>query len=297
MENSEGSSQNSKKKPTGKGRGPAFHALDDKLLAESWIAVSEDPVTGTDQTKDSFWNAVKEQGGFTARTPESLRQRWGVISRSVSKFCGVLSTVIKINQSGTTNEDHFDRAMQLYEQDEGKPFKFSGCHEVLSKCPKFKLNIASEKASPSSSSGTSKENPSLQTPTSRPLGRDRSKAAASTEAYEARRTAALERIAAATEQKAQVLGEYSKAIQRQNLLRIATTKLDDLDPISKKILILEKQQVLREMTNLDFGQASLEPTSEDAKDSEFDPYRMFIIEDGGEDDKAEENERENAPEI
>ncbi|XP_039451002.1 uncharacterized protein LOC120429972 [Culex pipiens pallens] len=117
-----------KKKSSGKKRGAGFHPQDDLQLAKSWIAVSEDPIKGTDQTKDSFWSSVKDHGRFETRTPDGLRQRWGVVSRAVSKFCGIMTNLQNKNQCGTTDEDKLDKAAVIFKQDEGKEFRFLACY-------------------------------------------------------------------------------------------------------------------------------------------------------------------------
>ncbi|XP_039439984.1 uncharacterized protein LOC120420922 [Culex pipiens pallens] len=247
-----------KKKSSGKKRGAGFHPQDDLQLAKSWIAVSEDPIKGTDQTKDSFWSSVKEHGGFETRTPDGLRQRWGVVSRAVSKFCGIMTNLQNKNQSGTTDEDKLDKAAVIFKQDEGKEFRFLACYDVLSFCPKFSVDLgnsvgaASTSAASTSTASPSAANSYAESPTGRPCGRDKSKFlsnnASNIHALELRRAEALERIASAAEVKAKVFTEYKNELRQKNVIQIATTRLDDLDPISRKIMIIEKQRVLQELT-------------------------------------------------
>lgn len=239
------SSSSQKKTPSR--RGNNFHPLDDQQLAKAWISVSEDPIKGTDQTKTIFWTSVKEVGQFLARTPESLRQRWRVLSHAVSKFSGHMNSVTKLNQSGTNNEDTLSKALELFKKDEGREFKFLPCYDILSECPKFKSEpTTSATASPASSSPNVSAL-SSGSPKGRPIGRDRAKIAGSISSVEVRRVEALERIASATEKKAEVFADLSSALKHQNFLRVATTPIDDLDPISRKIILIEKKRVLQEL--------------------------------------------------
>lgn len=255
-----------KKTPAKVGRGAAFLPQDDVQLCRSWVAVSEDPVKGTDQSKELFWATIREHGEFMARTPDSLRQRWGTISRAVSKFSGIMSTVTNLNKSGTNDEDKLNKALELFKQDEKKEFKFLDCFEVLSRCPKFRVN-SEEKVNQITGLTTAASSSAVATagsPTVRPAGRDKSKGAQLVASLEARRAAALERIAEATERKTRVFDEYRKAYEHQNFIAIATTRLDDLDPISKKILLIEKKRVLNELTsNVRFNSSEEEVPSVD----------------------------------
>ncbi|GJY02891.1 hypothetical protein Tco_0361043 [Tanacetum coccineum] len=73
------------------------------LLAECFIQVSEDPKTGCDQKRDTFWykiqnvyNTEAKKKGFTERTKNMLTGKWTPMNASVLKF----------NQLGCRNRVH-----------------------------------------------------------------------------------------------------------------------------------------------------------------------------------------------
>lgn len=84
--------------------------------------------------------------------------------------------------------------------------------------------------------------------TPRPIGRNAAKSALRSNAIESRRAEALERIAAASEKKNHLFEEYTAALKQQNMIKVATARLEGLDPYSAKILLLEKQRLLEEMS-------------------------------------------------
>lgn len=85
-------------KKVGKGRN--FSKEEDVQLCKSWLTISEDPITGTDQRASTFWESVvKDYSTYQShgdRTLCSLQSRWGVINRGVSKFVGFLDKVSNV---------------------------------------------------------------------------------------------------------------------------------------------------------------------------------------------------------
>lgn len=127
---------------SGKQRGKNFSDRENRQLCLSWLAVSEDPIKGTDQSCTTFWSTILDHAkdqvpSFDSRTPDAIRQRWGVMSRSISKFTGCYKAVLRINESGTNDDDKIEKAKKMYNADQQEEFKFLECWEILKKSPKF----------------------------------------------------------------------------------------------------------------------------------------------------------------
>lgn len=60
---------------------------------------------------------------------------------------------------------------------------------------------------------------------------------------------ALEKIAAASEGKLQLYKEYAEALRQENLIKLATIKVEELDEISARLVTLQKQKMLAALEN------------------------------------------------
>uniref|UniRef100_A0A336KE48 CSON006713 protein n=1 Tax=Culicoides sonorensis TaxID=179676 RepID=A0A336KE48_CULSO len=113
-----------------------FSIEEDYQLCKSWKIISEDPIHGTDQSRTKFWINVQQHLG--ERPVDSLRQRFGVISRNVSKFVGIYSSDLRLNQSGKSSVDKFDDAVEMFKKEmKVRSFQFRSCWEVLKDTQKF----------------------------------------------------------------------------------------------------------------------------------------------------------------
>ncbi|GJW58705.1 hypothetical protein Tco_0105436 [Tanacetum coccineum] len=98
------------------------------ILAESFIQISEDPKTGCDQQKDSFWykifdvyNAEAKKRGFIERTKNMLTGKWTPMNASVQKFNQLVSETLA--HSGENDQDWITRVKILYKTHTGCDFK------------------------------------------------------------------------------------------------------------------------------------------------------------------------------
>ena len=73
------------------GRTANYTAEEDTLLCRAWLNVSLDAAVATDQTRDTYWDRMKEY--FDARntsgidrTDRSLRSRWSLISKDCQSW-------------------------------------------------------------------------------------------------------------------------------------------------------------------------------------------------------------------
>jgi hypothetical protein len=48
-----------------------------------------------------------------------------------------------LEESGTNDEDKFQKALEWYAEKERKPFRFENCHAILSKAAKWRSSFAS----------------------------------------------------------------------------------------------------------------------------------------------------------
>jgi hypothetical protein len=96
------------KKP--KTRQANFTIEEDLTLISSYLAISQDPVQGTDQTYEILWIRVHEYfhahtTSETKRTIGSLQNRWSTIQLGTNKYSGCLSKIESLRQSGLTEEN------------------------------------------------------------------------------------------------------------------------------------------------------------------------------------------------
>lgn len=92
-----------------KGRGPNFTAEENKTLCRSWLTVSSNARVGVYQTSEAFWEKVKNEfdditENRFSRNSAALMNRFGDITKEVSKFCGCYEEIIRQNPSGHNEE-------------------------------------------------------------------------------------------------------------------------------------------------------------------------------------------------
>ncbi|KAE8795898.1 hypothetical protein D1007_29174 [Hordeum vulgare] len=136
-----------------KGRGGKYTNDEDILLCNTWLQVSRDPSIGGEQSKDVYWNLMKEhfdlhnKSGID-RSTRSLCSRWLTINRDCQKWAIAQKVVDKLNPSGTNDIDRFNIAQNLFKGEEkktkkgnikkGRPFTLPHCYEELKDDEKWK---------------------------------------------------------------------------------------------------------------------------------------------------------------
>ena len=74
--------------------GSGYTAAEDEVLARAWLVASGDPVVGTKQSGESYFNAVHENyeqirpRNRDARSVESVKCRLKTLLKEVTKFSG-----------------------------------------------------------------------------------------------------------------------------------------------------------------------------------------------------------------
>ena len=114
-------------------------------LCRSWVAISKDPLIGTNQEAMTFWSRVAQHFNKdipgSKRTAGSLKARWGVLQKVINKFCGCVNQVKQHNQSGASLEDCLNRALHFFSKDQKVVFKHLCCYNILSKVLKWSAYI------------------------------------------------------------------------------------------------------------------------------------------------------------
>ena len=87
-----------------------FSEGEDKDLVTAWLNIGSDAAVGNQQNRASFWGRVHDLYKQTCviekgRTRSSLEHRWTYVQQNVSKFCGCMDQVQRLNRSGGTEQD------------------------------------------------------------------------------------------------------------------------------------------------------------------------------------------------
>jgi hypothetical protein len=126
---------------------------EDLYLCKAYKHVSTDPSIGAFQNADEFWRRIKsafdyivkknldEGQVFVDRKASSLTDRFQrKIGRETTKFNAELLNRIRLNESGKTEEDRINDAMEDYKmKNEGKKFLWKHCLKVMHTIPQYKV--------------------------------------------------------------------------------------------------------------------------------------------------------------
>lgn len=129
----------SKKQP----RGTNFDDDEIDQLCRSWLHISQNAQTGTGKKNDVFWESVGNHFNESRpehseiRTKRSLETKWGSIQKSVSKFCGSVSKIRELDESGSSEDDVIEKSLALYKSTIGTNFTLMSAYRILSAAPKW----------------------------------------------------------------------------------------------------------------------------------------------------------------
>ncbi|XP_057418908.1 glutathione S-transferase T2-like [Lotus japonicus] len=117
---------------------------DDIILLQTWLNISNDSVTGTDQKEETFWRRIEHQYnkyrkiGSSEKKWAQLKAHFHTLSKAVSTFVGCYKKVTNPPKSGYSERDIMANACSLYsEMVETKTFKFEHAWRVLKDEPKW----------------------------------------------------------------------------------------------------------------------------------------------------------------
>jgi hypothetical protein len=131
---------------------PNFYPEEDLFLCRAFVNVSENPIKGNNQKTDTFWTSIHEhfaklydeetedkvEGCGGDRTAHSLMNRFQrQIQKNVNTWNGHYKQIKSTPQSGVNEEGYIEQANELFNEIEGKQFKFDKCIPILHQMPKF----------------------------------------------------------------------------------------------------------------------------------------------------------------
>nr|XP_023886012.1 uncharacterized protein LOC111998143 [Quercus suber] len=127
-------------------RGANFSIQEDNLLVSTFLNVNQDVVQSTNQKQGTYWKRISDyyhkwKTFESMRTQTSLSNRWSTIQQCTNKFCGYLSQIDSMNQSGMTEEDKLNKARQQYQTFQGSTFSYEHCWNLLKDSPKWLRTI------------------------------------------------------------------------------------------------------------------------------------------------------------
>ena len=148
------------------------------LQVSAWLHNSIDPVEGNDKKSDQYWYDVTSTYNSTTkcdrmRNRNQLKLRWEHIKKPVTEFNGCYARISKVHQSGMSDDQKMDQALQLYASEHSdKPFTMMHVWRVLRHEQKWsayvkKLNSEKDKSAIS--------NPAQDDPKQRPIGHKKAK--------------------------------------------------------------------------------------------------------------------------
>jgi hypothetical protein len=101
-------------------KGKNFTNEEELQVCRSQLSISQDPIVGNGQRKESFWDRVgihykrhQPRSGGECK-PRSIETKWGVIKHDVGKFVSAYGFVFDNKQSGTCLDDVLRDALELY---------------------------------------------------------------------------------------------------------------------------------------------------------------------------------------
>ncbi|XP_062217669.1 glutathione S-transferase T2-like [Phragmites australis] len=167
---------------------------EDELFVSAWLNVSQDPVVGTDQSKETYWGRITKyfntyrKPSMMTRSDKALINHMKLITDAVTKFTVHYRKVEQLNPSGTNERDKMARACTAYKAIEGKLFAYTYCWVMLADHPKWHAHESAKaqklqdvmdaqcsQATCNNVLNDAASNASTELP--RPIGRDQAKAA------------------------------------------------------------------------------------------------------------------------
>ncbi|KAF8716828.1 hypothetical protein HU200_025925 [Digitaria exilis] len=153
---------------------------EDIRLVSAWLHNSIDPVDGNDKKSDQYWSAVTYNSTTKCnrmRNRNQLKLRWERIKKPVTEFNGCYERITKVHQSGMSDDQKMDQAMQLYASEHSeKPFTMLHVWRILRHERKWSAHVKklSKEKNSTSADPAHVVNPE-DAPKKRPIGRDKAK--------------------------------------------------------------------------------------------------------------------------
>ncbi|XP_074335988.1 glutathione S-transferase T3-like [Apium graveolens] len=147
--------------------------VEDKLLISAWLNVSIDPLVGTDQKADAFWDRIRQycekyNPGVIKRGVMAMKKRWQRINEGAQKFGSCHDEALRRVGSGSNLDNIIEEANALHLKYYKKKSNFDNHWRELRRQPKWRTPKTSEssKRTKLRSSGTYSSEGNNDTPTS-----------------------------------------------------------------------------------------------------------------------------------
>ncbi len=262
--------------PRNKNRSPNWKTAEDEQLVKAWLDVAQDPAIGNEQTSTVFWQRVHEcyvkELGATDRAESAFQNRWRIIQRNVSKFCGAFAAVESRNESGKTSDDKVRDACTLYEAQNKTPFAMltlwlllrhaQKWMDMLSK-PKSKQSVTDESTVRTEASGKDENLDTGRGESMRPMGKKRAKRELMNERGDLAESASQ---MAEESRRKRILSEKAFLLQEEELRekvsareeRIMSRDLSNLGEVAKTFYEKKQRQILRALEKEEEKEKELE---------------------------------------
>ena len=92
-------------------RASGYSVSEDVLLCQVYMEISQDPITGINQSSNRFWSRVEDKynqekcDGWEERSRRSLQARIQTIEKAVRKLNGCIKQVESMHPSSASSED------------------------------------------------------------------------------------------------------------------------------------------------------------------------------------------------
>ena len=115
--------------------------VQDKLLISAWSNVSIDPLIGTDQKAEAFWDRIKQyceedNPSIIKRGVVAMRKRWQRINEGAQKFGTCYDEAQRMIRSGSNLDNIIEKAHELHLAQHKKTTNFDNHWRKLRRHPK-----------------------------------------------------------------------------------------------------------------------------------------------------------------
>ncbi|KAJ9550185.1 hypothetical protein OSB04_014230 [Centaurea solstitialis] len=113
-------------------------------LAMAWAEISEDSTIGNYRTGvDNFWMHAKRSldirmgYGPNVRSSDAMQTKVKLLLSGVSKFACIYNNTLNHRNSGESDVNILERALERYRREYNRTFPFQAAWKVLIECPKY----------------------------------------------------------------------------------------------------------------------------------------------------------------
>ncbi|XP_074347416.1 glutathione S-transferase T3-like [Apium graveolens] len=145
---------------------------EDKLLISAWLNVSIDPLVGTDQKADAFWDRIRQyceesNPGLIKRGVQAIKKRWQRINEGAQRYGSCYDQAERKIGSGSNVDNIIELAHELHKARYKKKSNFDKHWSELRKQPKWRTpsSSGSAKRTKLSDSGAYSSSANNETPT------------------------------------------------------------------------------------------------------------------------------------